>query len=123
DWSRAHGQHAGRFTQTLSASDWWFLPVRGDGASLGVVGLKFVPGVTRLTLEQSRLAEAMVDDIAQAALRTRLVSDLESTRVGAETERLRSALLSSVSHDLRSPLAAIIGSVSSLQSYGTQMPE
>lgn len=123
DWSSAHGQPAGRFTQTLSASDWWFLPVRGDGTPLGVVGLKFVPGVTRLTLEQSRLAEAMVDDIAQAALRTRLVSDLESTRVGAETERLRSALLSSVSHDLRSPLAAIIGSASSLQSYGAQMPE
>lgn len=123
DWCRSHVQPAGRFTSTLSAGDWWFLPVREKNRALGVVGLKFVPGVTRLTIEQRRLAEAMVDDIAQAALRTRLVGDLESTRVGAETERLRSALLSSVSHDLRSPLAAIIGSASSLQHYGAQMAD
>ena len=123
-WSRQHGRAAGRFTDTLSASPWWFLPVRGSGEeALGVVGLRFVPGVARLTLEQRRLAEAMVDDIAQAALRTRLVADLESARIGAETERLRSALLSSVSHDLRSPLAAIIGSASSLQHYGVKMSD
>lgn len=122
NWSRQHAKAAGRFTDTLSASAWWFLPMRGTGKdALGVVGLRFVPGVTRPTLEQARLAEAMVDDIAQAALRTRLVDDLESARIGAETERLRSALLSSVSHDLRSPLAAIIGSASSLQHYGIKM--
>ncbi|MEE7567186.1 histidine kinase, partial [Xanthomonas sp. Kuri4-3] len=68
-----------------------------------------------------RLAEAMVEDIGQAAQRTRLVADLESARVSGETERLRSALLSSVSHDLRSPLASMIGSASSLASYGEAM--
>lgn len=123
-WSRQHGQPAGRFTDTLSASAWWFLPLRGGGNdALGVVGLRFVPGVTRPTLEQARLAEAMVEDIAQATLRTRLVADLESAKIGAETERLRSALLSSVSHDLRSPLASIIGAAESLDSYGAGMSE
>ncbi|KAG0911259.1 hypothetical protein G6F59_017316 [Rhizopus arrhizus] len=63
----------------------------------------------------------MVDDIAQAALRTRLVAELEQAHVSNETERLRSALLSSVSHDLRSPLAAMIGSADSLASYGAAM--
>ena len=122
NWSRQHGKPAGRFTDTLSASAWWFLPLSVVGKDpVGVVGLLFDPGVTRPPLERARLAEAMVEDIAQAALRTRLVDDLESARIGAETERLRSALLSSVSHDLRSPLAAIIGSASSLQHYGAQM--
>jgi two-component system sensor histidine kinase KdpD len=65
----------------------------------------------------------MAEDIAQAALRTRLVSDLESARVANETERLRSALLSSVSHDLRSPLAAMVGSASSLANYAGAMSE
>jgi two-component system sensor histidine kinase KdpD len=65
----------------------------------------------------------MADDIAQAMLRTRLVSDLEDARVTGETERLRSALLSSVSHDLRSPLAAIVGAAETLDTYGRGMGE
>ncbi len=121
DWSLKHGQPAGRYTDTLSSVDWWFLPLLGGARTQGVIGLRFAPGVTRLTTEQRRLAEAMIDDIAQAVLRTRLVSDLEDARVTGETERLRSALLSSVSHDLRSPLASIIGSASSLEHYGAQM--
>ena len=71
----------------------------------------------RLATERRRIAEAMAEDIAQALERTRLVGDLESARVSGETERLRSALLSSVSHDLRSPLASIIGAASSLDNY------
>ncbi len=63
----------------------------------------------------------MADDIAQAALRTRLVADLETAHLHNETERLRSALLSSVSHDLRSPLAAMIGSADSLSNYADAM--
>ena len=124
NWCRQHGKPAGRFTDTLSASAWWFLPLQGAGKdAAGVVGLHFAPGVTRPAPEQTRLAEAMVDDIGQAVLRTRLVHDLESARIDAETDRLRSALLSSVSHDLRSPLAAIIGSASSLQHYREKMDD
>ena len=123
DWAQRHGQATGRYTDTLSASSWWFLPLRNDRDTLGVAGLRFDAGSSRLAFEQRRLAEAMADDIGQAALRTRLVSDLETARVGNETERLRSALLSSVSHDLRSPLSSMIGSASSLASYSDAMGE
>ncbi|RBH50432.1 histidine kinase, partial [Xanthomonas oryzae pv. oryzae] len=104
-----------------AGAQWWCLPVRHERGTLGVAALRFRQGVQRPGLEQRRLAEAMVEDIGQAALRTRLVADLEGARVSGETERLRSALLSSVSHDLRSPLASMIGSASSLASYGDAM--
>ncbi|RPE76900.1 sensor histidine kinase [Vulcaniibacterium tengchongense] len=122
DWALRHRQPAGRYTDTLAGAEWWFLPLPLDGAD-GVAGLRFPPERHRLGPEQRRLAEAMAEDIAQAAVRTRLVADLEDARVSGETERLRSALLSSVSHDLRSPLAAIIGAASSLDSYAGAMSE
>ena len=120
DWARKHGQPAGRYTDTLAGSAWWFLPLAAGTAS-GVIGLRFPAQASRLGTEQRRLAEAMADDIAQAVLRTRLVADLEDARVSGEGERLRSALLSSVSHDLRSPLASIIGAASSLDHYSGAM--
>lgn len=123
DWAQKHGQATGRFTDTLAGAAWWFLPIRNDRQCIGVAGFKFPAGTSRLAFDQRRLAEAMVDDIGQAAVRTRLVADLEGARVSGETERLRSALLSSVSHDLRSPLASMIGSASSLASYSAAMSE
>lgn len=117
DWVMTHAQPAGRFTDTLAGASWWFLPLRDERGAVGVVGLRWHEEGKRLGFEQRRLAEAMGDDIAQAVLRTRLVADLERARVSGETERLRSALLSSVSHDLRSPLAAMVGSASSLANY------
>jgi two-component system sensor histidine kinase KdpD len=123
DWAHKHRQAAGRFTDTLGNADWWFMPLAGDGAATGLIGLRFAGNATRLGPEQRRLIEAMAEDIAQAIVRTRLVSDLEDARVTGETERLRSALLSSVSHDLRSPLASIIGAAESLDTYGRGMNE
>lgn len=121
DWTQQHGQMSGRYTDTLSSSSWLFLPVRSDKDALGVAGLRFRSDMGRLSFEQRRLAESMVEDIGQAALRTRLVSQLEEARVTGETERLRSALLSSVSHDLRSPLSSMIGAADSLARYGKNM--
>ena len=122
DWVAAHAQGAGRFTNTLSGSSWWFVPMVVEGGSLGAVGLRFPAAVTRLDAEQRLLAEAMVQQMSLAADRAHLVAELESARVDGETERLRTALLSSVSHDLRSPLAAVIGAASSLTAYGDSMP-
>lgn len=121
DWSQQHGQPSGRYTDTLTNSTWWFLPIRSDQDTIGVVGLRFPSAMGRLSFEQRRLAESMTEDIGQAALRARLVSELEVARVTGETERLRSALLSSVSHDLRSPLASMIGAADSLARYGKDM--
>ena len=123
DWTRQHGQPSGRFTSTLAQSHWWCLPVVSDRTVLGVVALRFPEQVRSLTFEQRRLAEGMVMDIGQAALRTQLVEDLEAARVSTETERLRTALLSSVSHDLRSPLSSMIGAADSLLLYRHVMNE
>ena len=122
NWTVAHAQPAGRYTDTLAGVPWWFVPLVGAGGVDGAVGLRFPDDVARLSGEQARLARAMIQEMAQALDRTRLVSDLESTRMQGETERLRNALLASVSHDLRSPLASIIGSASSLAAYGDALP-
>ncbi|WP_350015962.1 ATP-binding protein [Rhodanobacter sp. IGA1.0] len=72
--------------------------------------------------ERRELAVAMGQDIALALERARLADELEQARVQGETERLRNALLSSVSHDLRSPLACMIGAADTLAMYETQLP-
>jgi two-component system sensor histidine kinase KdpD len=64
------------------------------------------------------LLDALLDQAAVAIERVRLAEDVDQARLQAETERLRNALLTSVSHDLRTPLATIIGSLTSLKSYG-----
>ena len=123
DWSMQHRQPAGRFTDTLAGANWWFLPLDLGGDETGVVGLRFNSDTGGLGAERQRLAEAMAADIAQALVRTRLVADLENARVTGETERLRAALLSSVSHDLRSPLAVILGASSSLRHLGISLSD
>jgi K+-sensing histidine kinase KdpD len=120
-WARQQGQSAGYYTGYFRDCPWWFLPVRADQEILGVVGILFDTDTQPFTFEQYRLAEDMIDDIAQTALRTRLTKELEAAKIANETERLRSALLSSVSHDLRSPLAAMIGAADSLANYRNNM--
>jgi two-component system sensor histidine kinase KdpD len=121
DWTLSHGEACGRFTNVFPRSRWWFLPVHNESKTIGVTGIDLSASHSKLSIEKARLAEAMVDDIGQAALRARLVAELQEVKLANETERLRSALLSSVSHDLRSPLAAIIGAASSLRSYAESM--
>ena len=81
-----------------------------------MLGVSFENPKRRLTPEQRRLLEALIDQVAVAIERTNLASDIEDARLLTETERLRAALLSSVSHDLRTPLVSIIGSATSLAS-------
>jgi two-component system sensor histidine kinase KdpD len=123
DWVATHLLAAGRFTGTLAETPWWFSPLIVEGGCLGTVGLRFPTTQPGLATERRQLAEAIVHQLAQAADRTRLVASLEAARVEGETGRLRAALLSSVSHDLRSPLASVIGAASSLSAYGETMPE
>jgi two-component system sensor histidine kinase KdpD len=123
DWSEMHAEPAGRFTDTLHAASSWMLPLGSDARRAGVVALRFPPAVSEPDADRRGLALAMVQDIGQALERARLAAELESARVEGETERLRSALLSSVSHDLRSPLASMIGSAGTLLDYEKQLPE
>lgn len=117
EWTLKNQQPSGRFTQTLSQSVWWFLPCLASKQCVGVVGLQFSAEQHTLAEQQKRLSEAMVEHIAQAISRTLLSQELEAAKINTETEKLRSALLSSVSHDLRSPLAAMIGAADTLTHY------
>ncbi|SFR93328.1 two-component system, OmpR family, sensor histidine kinase KdpD [Dyella sp. OK004] len=122
DWCEQHAEPAGRYTDTLNAAPCWALPLGGENHRLGVAALRFPAEAHDLSPDQRSLALAMVQDIGQALERARLTDELEGARVQGETERLRNALLSSVSHDLRSPLASMIGSAGTLASYGDQLP-
>mgnify|MGYP001025805377 CR=1 FL=1 len=122
DWSERHAAQAGRHTDTLNAAPCWMLPFGGEDNRLGVAALHFAADSSAPDQEQRSLALAMVQDIGQALERARLADELEGARVQGETERLRNALLSSVSHDLRSPLASMIGAADTLASYGEQLP-
>ena len=117
DWSLAHQQPAGRGTDTLQGVPWWCLPLSVAERQLGVVCLRLPAQPERLPPDTISLVQAMVRSLGDALARTRLVGQLETARVQGETERLRAALLSSVSHDLRSPLATIVGSAESLSAY------
>lgn len=120
DWCAQHGLPAGRGTDTLQATAWWFLPLKAGERTLAVAGFR-AEGRAPWSEGERALLGMMVEDIAEALARTQLAEALEATRVQAETENLRAALLSSVSHDLRSPLASIVGSAESLMAWGDAM--
>jgi two-component system sensor histidine kinase KdpD len=122
DWSERHGEQAGRFTDTLNAAPCWVLPLGSESRPLGAVALRFDPAMGEPDPDRRSLALAMAQDIGQALERARLSDELEGARVLGETERLRNALLSSVSHDLRSPLASMIGAAGTLVSYEHKLP-
>jgi len=88
----------------------------------GINGQVYLEG-TELDAASHELIRILCDLAAVTLERARLVSDLEHARVVSESEQLRSALLSSVSHDLRTPLSTIIGSTSSLIEYGGNIQE
>jgi len=122
DWCEAHAEPAGRYTDTLNGASCWMLPLGTEQRRAGVAALRFPLNAREPDADRRGLALAMAEDIALALERARLAVELESARVQGETERLRSALLSSVSHDLRSPLASMIGSAGTLLSYEAQLP-
>lgn len=107
------GKAAGRTSDTLPTARWYFLPLKTVERRLGVLGIAFDDDGALARLD-NRLLEALADQIVLVLERLRLTEDLAATRLATETERLRTALLSSVSHDLRTPLVTIIGAAGSL---------
>ena len=115
-WSWEKNHIAGRGSDTLPGGKWLFQPLRTGRGPLGVVGIiRDEPGPL-LTPDQQRLLDALADQAALAIERVNLARDLHRARLQVETDRLRSALLTSISHDLRTPLASILGSATSLRS-------
>lgn len=114
-WTIDNAKPAGAGTSTLPASVGAYTPIPvtvGDRAAIGLRTHRV------LTDPQRMLVEATASLVAQALDRVRLIDSREQARVEAESERLRNALLSSVSHDLRTPLAGIAGAASTIKDAG-----
>jgi two-component system, OmpR family, sensor histidine kinase KdpD len=113
-WAVEHGRSAGWSTHHCAEAEALVIPLRHGGHALGLVALR--PEATLPLLSQWELetAEALVDLAARTFEGARLAERHESARSEVEAERLRTALLSSLSHDLRTPLGTIEGAASSL---------
>jgi two-component system sensor histidine kinase KdpD len=122
-WAFQHNQPVGRGADTLPGGEWFYLPLTSAHNTVGVLGLQFDTPEIVISPDQRRLLQALAGQAAVAIERTRLVREMEQARLLTETERLRDALLSTISHDLRTPLVSIIGAVSSLLTYGATYAE
>lgn len=113
-WTSLHGVSAGAGTQTLVGAKGQYHPLAPPGTTGGVVGFVPPPAASPSALERRHALETVVTLLREFLDRMRLEADAETSRVTAETERVRSTLLSSVSHDLRTPLATITGAATTL---------
>ncbi|MBM3109672.1 MAG: sensor histidine kinase KdpD [Pseudomonas sp.] len=121
DWAWQHDQAAGLGSDTLPNGRWWWWPLSVEEQPLALIGVRPRQGQS-LTPQRRRLLKALSQPLAQALARARLAEQLEAARLHGETEQLRSALLASVSHDLRTPLTAMRGSIDSLLALGEAIP-
>jgi two-component system sensor histidine kinase KdpD len=120
-WVLDRGKPAGLGTDTLPATPALYLPLSGSGGTVGVLGVR--PSKRRRILlpEQRFLLETFAGQTALAIERAQLAAAGEAARVAAERESLRNTLLASISHDLRTPLAAISGAASMLAEQSAQL--
>ncbi len=114
-WAWENDRAAGRGADTLPGAKRLYLPLKTGRTPVGVVGLDNDKPGALLTPEQRRLLDALTDQAAVAIERIQLVDDVERAKLAAEADRLRSALLTSISHDLKTPLAAILGAAGMLR--------
>ena len=122
-WAWSNNRPAGRGADTLPGGSRLFSPMRTGRGPIGVVGLDADKPGALLTPEQRRLLDALVDQGALAIERVTLAEDLDRAKLVAETDRLRSSLLTSISHDLRTPLASILGAASTLRDLAPALDE
>jgi two-component system sensor histidine kinase KdpD len=127
-WVRDHGEPAGLGTSTLPGTEALYLPLSGSHEALGgtraMLGvLAVLPANPRRVLlpEQFHLLETFASQVALGLERAQLADQAQRAQVSAETEGLRNALLASISHDLRTPLAVISGASSSLAERGERL--
>ena len=114
-WAFDHRQRAGLGTDTLSGAKFLYLPLIAAAKTIGVVGiLPSGPSAGPFSPEQIHVLESFANQTAMALERAALAEEAQQALLAAERESLRSTLLSSVSHDLRTPLAAITGAGTTL---------
>ncbi len=113
-WALQNGQMAGRGTGTLPAATALFVPLRTSRGSAGVLAVRSGDPDAFQVPEQLHLLEAFANQAAVAYERAQVAVEAQQSQLRAENERLRNSLLSSVSHDLRTPLTSMMGTVSTL---------
>jgi len=120
-WVYEHRQPAGLGTSTLPGSSALYLPLISPRGPLGVLGIQPADRHALDAPEQLHQLETFANQTALAIERARLADEAQEAQVRIEAERLRSSLLSSVSHDLRTPLATITGAVSTILESGSRL--
>jgi two-component system sensor histidine kinase KdpD len=114
-WAWEKGEPAGAGTGTLPNATWTFRPLQGMKARAGVAGVE--PHAVKAE-EDARFVAALLDQGAVALERAEFAAQAADAHALIRSDRLRSALLNSVSHDLRTPLSTVLGSVTTLIDYG-----
>ena len=117
DWVFRHGHSAGYGTETLPAAAARYIPLKTAQRMVGVLGVQPPSSGPRLTPEQRRLLDAFASQAALAVERVELAEEARQGDIARATERLQTALLNSISHDLRTPLASITGALTTLGSH------
>ena len=119
-WAFDHNQPAGHGSETLTASDWQFHPLSTAGRVLGVFGLSRSDAGSPIRLDQLPLLLSLLDQTSLAFERVSFESEMTSLTQLKDRDRLRAALLSSVSHDLRTPLTTILGLLNEIKAANTE---
>ena len=114
-WVLDTGQPAGRGTGSLTASDWQFQPLKAGDRMLAVLGIARDDGGDPIRSDQMPLLTSLLDQTSLALERLRLEGEMRDVEKVRERDKLRAALLSSVSHDLRTPLTSVIGAAAELR--------
>ena len=115
NWAWGNDRPAGRGSDTLPGARRLFLPMRTGRGPIGVIGIDDDRAGPLLTPDQRRLLDALVDQGALAIERVLLVEDMDRVKRTVEQDRLRGALLTSISHDLKTPLASVLGAASTMR--------
>ncbi|MCC7396430.1 MAG: sensor histidine kinase KdpD [Planctomycetes bacterium] len=121
-WVVEHGHMAGAGTETHAEAPFLAVPLVCPAGVVGVLLVRAaMPELLQLP-DRRRLLESFAAQVALALQRDRLAEQMHRTLAEAENERQRSAVLSAISHDFRTPLAAITGAASSLLDVGDRVP-
>ncbi|MEH3108128.1 MAG: sensor histidine kinase KdpD [Sphingomonas fennica] len=118
-WAFDTGSAAGRGSGTLAASDWLFQPMKAGERVLGVLGVASDKAGNPVRADQRPLLGSLIDQAALVLERLRLEAEMRDVDAVRTRDRLRAALLSSVSHDLRTPLTAVIAAAAQLRHGAT----
>lgn len=113
-WTLQHGQPSGRGESNLPGVEGRYLPLTTGHGTIGVVAIHNPERSAPLTPDRRRLLEAFTAQAAMAMERAQLHEGAQKMQLLAEADRLHTALLNSISHNLRTPLASIIGSLTTL---------